>query len=237
MLETIVALFTSLITLFTPLAGTTTSVLQDKTAGTKIDNYPYVVYVTQVKEDMDNTLILNYSKKISSEAIISANSCKLAINGGFYDTDYLPLGFVKVGTKTISKERDSKLFNGYVWKDKKGGLSFGSSKPDEDTEYIFQTGPYLKIGSNYSFDGTKNARRMLLAKNATQDIYLVAVLGEENGFNGPTLAELSDILFSALDEYSFVEAVNLDGGSASTFYGLDLHIAEFSPIGALLCIK
>ena len=105
--------------------------------------------------------------------------------------------------------------------------------------FAFQTGPYFSNSfAPSSLNNTKYARRILIIKDANGNIYAAAIVGAENKFDGPTLGELDDILFNKLDSHNFVEAINLDGGSASTLYVEGgFHLAEFSPVGALLCIQ
>lgn len=162
----------------------------------------------------------------------------MGINGGFYDTSNNPLGLLVVNGEQLSEEKKSGLFNGYVWSDHTA-LQLGPSKPPgfREIDFAFQTGPYLQKDLPGKFDNTKHARRMLLAKSADETIYMVAIVGKENDFDGPTLDQLYQLIFKDLGKYNFVSAINLDGGSASTFYLQGFSLSEYSPVGALICIK
>jgi len=238
MLENILAFFTALISLFSPLSyNTSAPVPTIEFSGDLIELNSYRIYLIPVKES-DVLLIPNYSQKISSASLIKDNNCKKAVNGGFYDTDNSPLGLVEVNGEHLADNSESSLFNGYVWSER-NGLNISSIKNSvfNKADFAFQTGPYFQKDLPAKFDNTKHARRILLTKSINETVYIVAIVGKENDFDGPTLDQLHELIFKDLSKYKFISAINLDGGSASTFYLDGFALPEFSPIGALICIK
>src|SRR3989344_7262462 len=238
MLENILALFTALMSLFSPLSHNTPAPVPTiEFSGDLVELNSYRIYLTPVKES-DLSLIPNFTQKLSSISLIKENNCKMAINGGFYDTDNNPLGLLVVNSKQLAESSNSKLFNGYVWSER-NGLNISSIKNSvfNKADFAFQTGPYFQKDLPAKFDNTKHARRILLTKSINETVYIVAIVGKENDFDGPTLDQLHELIFKDLGKYNFVSAINLDGGSASAFYLDGFALPEFSPIGALICIK
>jgi len=238
MLENILALLIALISLLSPLSYSSPAAAPSiEFSGDLVELNSYRIYLTPVKES-DVLLIPNYSQKMSSALLIKNNNCKKAVNGGFYDTDNSPLGLVKVNGEHLADNSESSLFNGYVWSER-NGLNISSIKNSvfNKADFAFQTGPYMQKDLPTKFDNTKYARRMLLTKSADETVYMLAIVGKENDFDGPTLDQLHELIFKDLGKYNFVSAINLDGGSASAFYLDGFILPEFSPVGALICIK
>lgn len=263
MLGKITALFVSLITALSPftprdlsnktLPTPTPKIINSQNKQTKIislSNFPYNLYLQPLPEKVTLKIIPNYDEpRLSSEALVKNNNCTLGINAGFYDQENKPLGLLKIKNQELSPRIKSPWLNGFVWQTEKDSLDFGLTPPSTNKtplSFIFQTGPYISLGTNPDktsslLENSKLARRMLIAKNKENQIFLIAVFDKNNQFSGPTLAQLSQIFTDpALKDYQITEIINLDGGSASTFYGIasnnsPLILKEFSPLGALLC--
>jgi hypothetical protein len=65
------------------------------------------------------------------------------------------------------------------------------------------------------------------------------VYDPSSSFRGPKLADLPSFV-SKLEkdvQVPLADAINLDGGSASTFKNGETYLTELSPVGSLLCIK
>lgn len=109
-----------------------------KTISANDETYAYDIIVA---DPINITLIPNYSERKSARSVVEQKACDGAANGGFYDTDNKPLGYVRVENDTISNPIPSALLNGYVSIDTTATI--GSTVPPDSSRIILQTGPLL----------------------------------------------------------------------------------------------
>lgn len=190
-------------------------------------NPEYYVYPVSNGENL--TLIPNYTQKKAVKDLVAENNCKAGINGGFYDENNLPLGWLFWGGNLVQKPRNSDLFNGSVWQDMKGKINIGYADVPKDVTWGFQTGPRLieqgkKVSLNLESD--KAARRSVLGVSTEGKVSLVSV-------PDIYLGELADKIASL----NFWEAINLDGGRASAFWDGSNLVPELEPVGSFICLK
>ncbi|MBI2028939.1 phosphodiester glycosidase family protein [Candidatus Gottesmanbacteria bacterium] len=183
-------------------------------------------------------LIPNFTQKISSDDLISEHNCKAAINGGFYTTDNTPLGLFIANGKHYSSEviNDRNLLTGFFWVDNSKKPMITDQNP-QNSDLVIQTGPILYKGYPFSAEIDEYARRSVIARNDNSNYYLLMVTLKDDIYSGPQLADLGEIIYSNDNPLKFMEAINMDGGSASTFFDNGFHIQELSSIGSLLCIQ
>ncbi|OGF98795.1 hypothetical protein A3D78_03805 [Candidatus Gottesmanbacteria bacterium RIFCSPHIGHO2_02_FULL_39_14] len=206
----------------------------------------YLILTVKIPNQAKIVLIPNFSEKLSGEDLVKTNNCDIGINGGFYLEKEKPLGLFKVDGKLLGKQSQSSIANAFVFLESDSMINFGKLYPNniKETGFIFQTGPLI-IPANRKLKLVRDdyARRSLLAKDRSKNIYLVNVTDKESLASGPKLAEIPIIFqqLKAANILPFEELVNLDGGSASFFYSRDesgdLTFSSWSPIGSLLCIK
>lgn len=175
------------------------------------------------------TLLPNYTEKQTSDEL--GSSCTAYINGGFYDTSNAPLGLVRIGDTVISKQIQSRLLNGFVSDE---GINVQAGN------FSIQTGPQLiESGKPLSLkiQNDEHARRMVAAEADT--LIFLAIYNADSVFDGPLLADLPIILdeINNKENLGIVQAVNLDGGSASAFYNGTVRLSELTPVGSLLCAR
>lgn len=183
-------------------------------------------------------LIPNFTQKVSSKDLIKENKCRAAVNGGFYTTENTPLGLFIANGKQYASEiiNDRNLLTGFFSVDNVGKPSI-KSVSSQNNNLIIQTGPllYKDVPFNASID--ENARRSLIGQDSESIYYLLMITLKDDIYSGPLLSDLPNIVFSINKPFSLNMAINLDGGSASTFYEDGFHIAELSSIGSLICIR
>lgn len=204
----------------------------------EIDGKSYLVYFSRLS-DKKIEIIPNFSQKRSSLTIIEEAGCKAAINGGFYTKEGEPLGLFIVNGKTYSPEiiSDKSLLTGYFYLDLSGKPFINNQKP-LDSLFVIQSGPFIE--SNYKFSTTvdEETRRTVIVQTTQGIVYVLTIVGKDDLYSGPLLSDLPLLLFSITTPFKIEKALNMDGGSASAYYGEDgFSLGELSPVGSIICVK
>jgi hypothetical protein len=155
-----------------------------------------------------------------------------AVNGGYFDPDYRPIGLLVVDGKVITPLQKARLLSGVLSSTgKKVQISRVSEfSMSQKPETAIECGPMLVDGGKLvrGLESTKGARRTF-----------AAVAGDKAalGFcSDVTLADLSSILaILSIPEFKIQRALNLDGGSSSAFWfkrakGDAFSISELKPV-------
>lgn len=200
--------------------------------------YAYAYFIIQNPSNL--LLIPNYSHPKDTESLMVDNGCISAINGGFYDKDNKPLGHFQSAGKVISAQIKSDLVNGYVWANASGSAVISSQLPSADYNFALQTGPMLLFDGKalpLAIHNDTHARRMIAAKD--EKLIFLSIYNEESVYEGPLLADLPLITksISTKENLNIMDAINLDGGSASAFYNGETKLSEITPVGSLFCVK
>ncbi len=187
-----------------------------------------------VPDTSDISLLPNFTQKKTSAALIEENNCTYAINGGFYDTSNRPLGLFRIGENVRTKQIQSSLLNGFLSDD-------GITVAVPTGRFVLQSGPLLIQRGNplpLKIQNDEHARRMVAAKTGEGLVFLT-VYKEDSVFEGPLLAELPKVIqkINTKENLGIVDAINLDGGSASAFKNAETTLSELTPVGSLFCIK
>lgn len=207
-------------------------------------NQHLIIYAVEVPQSANISLIPNFSEKETGQTLIEKNGCEVASNGGFYQENGKALGlFVSEGL-TLGKLIKSNLVNGFFWQDRSGSRFIDNNPPENsEADFILQTGPLMTVGRKISLISDEQSRRILLALDNKENLYINAVVDKENSYSGPNLADLPKI-FAENDvqqQILFTTLLNLDGGAASFFYvqsgNKSFSLDELTPIGSLFCIK
>lgn len=186
------------------------------------------------------TFIPNYERKDTSTEIIEQYSCKNIINGGFYNTDYSPIGLVVADGITISEFRKNRLFDGFV--SLTGNTAMIATTFPDNAGTVIQTGPLLILNGNplpLAIKNDERARRMVAAVTAEDTLIFLSVYTKESVYGGPLLAELPEVIsaIASYNAWSLTSAINLDGGNASVFRNTSVRLGEITPVGSFLCYK
>lgn len=211
---------------------------QTKSITINNEQFAYAYFV--VKNPVNLSLIPNFSRPKDAQTLMEENNCVSVVNGGFYDKSNKPLGYFQYGDKILGPRLESDLFNGYVWADASGSAVISSELPNTTFNFALQTGPMLMFSGKVlplTINSDTGARRMIAARN--NKLIFLAVYEAESVYDGPKLSDLPDIVqtISTKESLNIMDAINLDGGSASAFYSEDTKLSELTPVGSLFCAK
>jgi len=171
--------------------------------------------------------------RLDLEEVMARGNFLAAVNGGYFDPEYRPIGLLIVDGTMIAPLQKARLLSGVLSASpKKIQISrvaeFSlNQKPDAAVE----CGPMIvDLGRSVrGLESTKIARRTFVAV-ATGD---KAALGF---CSDVTLSDLSNILaIVAIPDFKIQRALNLDGGSSSAFWfkrtnGSAFSISEQKPV-------
>lgn len=217
----------------TPTPSTTQT--QTVTVNGETMGYAYIVSKPQ-----QVSLIPNFTQKKTSSELMEEYSCVAGINGGFYDTNDQPLGlFISHGT-TLRDTVTNALINGFVGVD--GNTAFISHEAPINADFALQTGPRLITSGTphrLQLASDEHARRMIVALTTDNILVFIALYQPDSVFDGPLLADVP-LYLSTINQkelLNITDAINLDGGSASSFYNTDIALGELTSIGSLFCVQ
>lgn len=184
----------------------------------------------------------NLEEKRTAKSLFEANQCSALINGGFYTENSDYIGLLYVDGKKLSNESKDSFFNGVFYITKSGEAGIGSGVPLAQIKDAAQSGPLLVRYRDYQrlkIANDENKRRMVVAINDKNEVILLTIYDPVSVYLGPKLAEVPDILqkFAKEKEITIVDALNLDGGSASAFYTEGVALGEITHIGSYLCAQ
>jgi exopolysaccharide biosynthesis protein len=171
--------------------------------------------------------------RLDLEEVMANGNFVAAVNGGYFDPEYRPIGLLIVDGKTVAPLQKARLLTGVLSSAaKKVQISrvseFSmSQKPDAAVE----CGPMIVDAGKavHGLESTKNARRTFAAV-AVGDKAAIGFCSDV------TLADLSDILAGVvIPGFKIQRAINLDGGSSSAFWfkranGSAFSIGEQKPV-------
>jgi uncharacterized protein YigE (DUF2233 family) len=154
--------------------------------------------------------------RVELEQAMDRGNFLAAVNGGYFDPEYKPVGLLVVDGNVISPLQKSRLLSGVV---SAAGKKIEISRLAEFSvakklEAAVEAGPMLvDLGKAVrGLESTKLARRTFVAVGSGDKAML--------GFcSDVTLSDLSDILATTLpSDFKIQRALNLDGGSSSAFW-------------------
>ena len=136
------------------------------------------------------------------------------VNGGYFDTDFRPLGLRVIDGVTRSPLVHARLFTGVLCGSPRGIeiIRLGEFSQKKKCNAAIECGPFLIDGGMpvRGLDRLRSARRTFAAVARGGD----TALGISSNLS---LAELAGAL-SALPDFKIWRALNLDGGSSSAFW-------------------
>lgn len=199
----------------------------------------YTVHFTAPIVPARVKLIANYSQKQVSRDVFEAHKCDVLTNAGFYLADNSPVGLVVIEGDILSPFRKNDLFNSVMYFGE-SGAKISKDGTLKGFAHAMQSGPALVVnGKNVvlTLNNDKLARRSFVGITKNGDIVLGMITDSINLFLGPLLADMPRMMALLNDTYKLdlVDAINLDGGSASVYVTSNLSIAEIAPVGAFFC--
>ena len=186
------------------------------------------------------SLIPNFDQKRTARSLIDNNDCSKVINGGFYTKDNQPTGLFVAGGKILRDNIQNSLLNGYIFIDQNNIASIQASPPEASVRLALQTGPILIRGGKMATLAIRDdefARRVVVGLSQKGAVIFLTIYDPENSWNGPKLADTPGVLSGVMERLQLTDALNLDGGSASTFIRGDLSLQELTSVGSFFCIK
>jgi len=198
-------------------------------------------YAYTVVDNLDKLhLYPNFKDQALSQDLVSQQNCRVLVNGGFYDQNNDPLGWFVSQNQEIKKLRKSNLFNGFLSLDNNNQLTIAPNKPTQPSRLGLQSGPLLVFDSKpllLKIKADESRRRLVAIQTKDDQLAFLVIIGDDSSFSGPLLADTPAVVLAIGQKMgeSFTNALNLDGGSASTFYTSELHLKEFSYIGSYFC--
>jgi len=184
----------------------------------------------------------NFSEKLTSYEAMKEYGCSVLLSGGLYTKESSPIGlFISEGMKLKSMIQDE-FYNGIfsVFYDER--VEIANSLDKGDARIALQSGPILVLGGErYDFNdrSKEEARRVVIGLTNEDKIIFMVFYNQDSVFIGPTLEILSKLVadFSEKSGFTIIDALNLDGGSASLFKADDVSLSEITPSGSFFCIK
>jgi exopolysaccharide biosynthesis protein len=153
----------------------------------------------------------------SLAAVMKRDKCVCGVNGGYFDTEFKPIGLRVADGTTFSPLRRARLITGILLQSDRGIDVMRVSEFSRTKKIIaaVQAGPFLVEG-NKRIRGLNDSQlaRRTFAGTATNDRAFLGVCSDVS------LAELSNILATApiVADSKIRRAMNLDGGSSSAFW-------------------
>jgi len=154
--------------------------------------------------------------RVELEEAMSRGNFLAAVNGGYFDPDYRPIGLLVVDGTIVSPLQKARLLSGVLSASGKKVqiVRVGESSLAQKLDIAVESGPMIvDVGKSVrGLESTKLARRTFAAVGAGDKVAL--------GFcSDVTLADLSQILAATLvSDFKIQRALNLDGGTSSAFW-------------------
>ncbi len=212
----------------------------------RYQNTDYQFHYRKMKSSESLSLIPNFGERLTSSEIIDAYDCTFGINGGFYQENTDPLGLFYTDGTEYGSYIPSATFDGILAvrkRDARPVVLAASATPTTRAEYSFlmQSGPFFDLSrtSEKRFIDREYARRNIVAVDANDGVYLFTIFQKESRYAGPRLEDIPELFKDSAiaDIAPFTRVLNLDGGTASSFYDASTttHIKEIKIIGSFLC--
>lgn len=171
-------------------------------------------------QEKDFSMIV-VDKPMQDKSLLEATeeaSCVAGINGGYFQLNGTPLGLLLREGQIIHPQQRSNILSGFFVSTTHGMsiLRLGEIIPS-DAMHILQAGPFLLDQAQpvTGLESTKKANRSFLATNG-QGVWMIGIISPV------TLSEASHILNALgsplLPGKKITRALNLDGGSSSSFW-------------------
>ena len=140
--------------------------------------------------------------------------CLAAVNGGYFDSNFAPLGLRIIDRKITSRLTRGRLLTGVIASDNATQIfRVGEFPSRKKWNAAVECGPFLVDLARPvpGLDATRAARRTFAAIGSNDR----AALGY---CPSATLAALAKILATPIGDFKIERALNLDGGSSSAFW-------------------
>jgi uncharacterized protein YigE (DUF2233 family) len=207
----------------------------------KLETRKFRAQFVIMENAQDISLLPNFDKKETSQKLKEESQCKALVNGGFYASEGYPTGlFITQGIQ-LKGFVTASLTNAVYSINDFETPRITRSTPQDHLSVALQAGPLLiendmllnLVGSD------EEARRVVVGVTGRNESVFIVIYDPASVFLGPKLEQLPLALeeFEKNSGIDLADAMNLDGGSASSFISQDVTLLELSPIGSYFCIK
>jgi uncharacterized protein YigE (DUF2233 family) len=217
-----------------------TPVAQKQSVVVDIDKTPIrISWAIANPEEVE--LYSNLVKQDLSEKIWVNEECLILVNGGFYSKENKHLGLFIANYDFLSKQIESSTYNGYL-SIKSKDVTISSEFIDDSPRIAIQSGPLLMQNSlplTLKINNDEPERRIVAGTTLDNKLIFLAVYKDDSIYQGPLLGKLPEIvnLFNKKTGINIVNAINLDGGSASMFISQYERVNELTHVGSYFCTK
>lgn len=225
-----------------PVSNPTPATAVEQISSITVNNEKFAYAYFIAPDSLTISLVPNFSQPKDVQTLMTDNECASAINGGFYDAAGKPLGFFYANTHMYGQKINSSLVNGFFWVETTGTALISTALPDIHYRFALQTGPVILFNGqmmSLAIQNDEHARRMIVGKTVDNDIVFLSVYSADSVFSGPLLSHVPKLVsdISTKENLSIVDALNLDGGSASAFYSNKTRLSELTPVGSIFCVE
>ena len=188
-------------------------------------------------------LISNLEEKLSSQEALQKNHCDFLTSAGFFGENGKHLGLFQIGNNTIQDVSSSNLLNGYLYINNSEKAIISKELPKIiDPKFALQSGPILmanKLPLDVVSENDETARRVIAATTEKEEIAFIVLYYKPSPLIGPKLSEVPKLLLNIRNttNLKIIDAINLDGGTHSSFLGETVKLTEISTPGSYFCIK
>lgn len=190
---------------------------------------------------VSSTVTIEYSKDAKRIGEWKTTGREAVINGGYFESDYTPSGFLVVSGKRVGDRTFDQDKSGLI-QIKNGTISIRDLKKqpiqnNEKFDYALQSYPFLIKNSEPAIerDGDKYAARSALGLDKNGNVYMVTT-----NLIQPTLYQfMREIILTGIP---FTNVLNLDGGPSSGLYdnwdgGVEHLYDNQTPVPSIIRLK
>ena len=187
-------------------------VVEDATAGQRV-----IADVAVFSAKSTALRVIDNPDGQSLAAVMKREKCVCGVNGGYFDTEFKPIGLRVADRTTFSQLRRARLITGILLQSDRGidVVRVGEFSHTKRILGAVQSGPFLVEGDKRirGLNDSQSARRTF-AGITTNERALLGVCSDVS------LGQLANILATApiAADSKIRRAMNLDGGSSSAFW-------------------
>lgn len=190
-------------------------------------------------------LFSNFPDTQTASSAYKDLGCDLLTSAGYYTPAGKNLGLMIIDGQTLTPPHASSLLNGYIYYSQ-GQTTFSSGQiatfASQKYDFALQAGPLVLLDNkkiSLTNANEESARRVLLGKSSSGEIYFFAIYNTKSLYMGATIQEVPGLItdFEKENAVDIVDLLNLDGGSASAYITKDLKLTELKPIGGYFCVR
>jgi len=208
----------------------------------KINDRSYQAQFVVVENAQAISLLPNFEEKQTSQVLLEKAQCSVLVNGGYYTSEGSPTGLFITETKQLKRYIETSLSNAVYSINDFETPRITRLTPQDPLRVALQNGPLLIENDEVlklSLKRDEEARRVIVGVTGENETVFIIIYDANSVFMGPRLQELPEVLelFEKNSQIDLADAMNLDGGSASSFISQEISLRELSPIGSYFCIK